>query len=195
MRNLSLVFALVLVFGVSISAKAVVVKEDNKAEHEVKVQIPQYALVGLSSTSSFTLAPKAPETAGLDIQFSGSSISDNTKWLNYSYLGSTKDKQTTISVKMETVGNSLPAGIGIGLTVGAYEGQGKGSLGQPENNGEIDLTSNPTRIVKNIKNCYTGSGAQQGHRLTYTLKKKGNFDYSELVAGSYTVNIVYTITD
>lgn len=195
MKRLSLVLALALVFGVSLTVKAGGDGED-KAEHKVKVKIPQYALVGLSSTNEITLYPDAPTTAGMDLEFKGDHISDNSKWLNYSYLGSTKGKATSISVKMENDGNNgLPAGLGIGLKVGTYNGNGEGQKGQPANSEEIDLVANSSRvIIHDIKNCYTGTGAQ-GHQLTYTLKKKGNISYSELAAGSYSVNIVYTITD
>ena len=194
MKKLTFVLSLVLVFGVSLSVKATV-KEGDKVEHNVKVKIPQYALVGLSSTSDIILYPEAPATAGMDLEFKGAHISDDTKWLNYSYLGSSKEKQTSISVKLENDGNNgLPEGIGIGLKVGTYNGNGKGSHGEHVNAGEMELSTNSTVIVKNIKNCYTGTGTQ-GHQLTYTLKKKGDIKYSELVAGDYSVRVVYTITD
>nr|WP_321484699.1 hypothetical protein [uncultured Draconibacterium sp.] len=193
MKKVTFVLSLVLVFGVSLSVKAVA-KEGDKVEHNVKVKIPQYALVGLSSTDDITLYPEAPTTAGMDLDFTGDHISDDSKWLNYSYLGSSKDKATSISVKLENDGDPLPVGIGIGLKVGTYNGNGKGSHGEHVNAGEMELSTNSTVIVKNIKNCYTGTGTQ-GHQLTYTLKKKGDIKYSELVAGDYSVRVVYTITD
>ena len=194
MKKLTFVLSLVLVFGVSLSVKATV-KEGDKVEHNVKVKIPQYALVGLSSTSDIILYPEAPTTAGEDIEFTGEHISDASKWLNYSYLGSKKEKATSIYVQLESYdNNSLPTGIGIGLKVGTYNGNGKGSHGEHVNAGEIELSGTSTMIVKNIKNCYTGTG-KNGHQLTYTLKKKANASYSELVAGDYSVRVVYTITD
>ena len=191
MKKLTFLLAAILVLGVSNFASA----QDNTAKHNVKVQIPQYALVGLSSTAEITLSPEAPTTAGEDIEFTGEHISDDSKWLNYSYLGSLKEKQTSISVQLEDYdNNSLPTGIVIGLKVGIYNGNGKGSHGEHVTAGEIELSGRSTMIVKNIKNCYTGTG-ENGHQLTYTLKKKANASYSELVAGDYSVTVVYTITD
>ena len=193
MKKLTFLLAAILVLGVSnfVSAQ----DDSNEASHRVKVQIPQYALVGLSSTDEITLSPKAPTTAGMDLEFEGGNVSNNSKWLHYSYLASEIGDPISISVKMENIDGGLPQGIGIGLKVAEYDGDGKGKTGKVANDEGIDLASSSTTIIHDIKNCYTGTGAQ-GHRLTYTLKKTGNIDYSELAAGiSYSVNIVYTITD
>ena len=189
MKKLTFLLAAILVLGVSnfVSAQ----DDSNEASHKVKVQIPQYALIGLSTTDDIVLSPEAPTEAGMDLDFTGENISDASKWLNYSYLGS--GGATSISVKMQKDGDALPEGIGIGLKIGQCS-TGKGQTGDVANPKEIDLDGS-TMIINDIKSCYTGTGEGKGHQLTYTLKKTGEIDYERLAAKSYSVNIVYTITD
>ncbi len=193
MKKLSLVLGLVLVLGVSNFAIA---QEDGKTvKHEVKVEIPQYALVGLSSTEAITLYPEAPKKAGEGLKFTGDHITDNSKWLNYSYLASSKGKASVISVKLEE--SNLPEGIVIGLKVGNDQNKGKGQAGKPSNgeNNEIDITSGANDVVGDIKSCYTGVGVEAGHQLTYHLKMGDLNKYSELASGNYSTKVVYTITE
>lgn len=193
MKNLSLILASVLVFGVSMSAMA----DDHgssqsNAKHDIKVGISSHSLVGVSSASTITLEPAAPKVAGEGLDFSASSASDNSVWLNYSSILKGKSSNS-ISVSMD--GDELPKGVDIELVAAEDAGKGKGEVGKT-NKKTVVLSDKSQELVSGIKNCYTGTGSGSGHQLTYALKmdKEGD-NYKELTSGDFTTTITYTITD
>ncbi len=193
MKNLALILASVLVFGVSMSAMA----DDHgnsqsNAKHDIKVGISSHSLVGVSSASTITLEPAAPEVAGAGLDFSASSASDNSVWLNYSSILKGKSSNS-ISVSM--VGDELPKGVDIELVAAEDAGKGKGEVGKTSKK-TIVLSDKSLPVVSEIKNCYTGTGSGSGHQLTYALKMDNEGDnYKELTSGDFTTTITYTITD
>jgi len=190
MKNLSLVFALVLVFGVSISAKAGN-DNDKSAKHDVKVVIPKHTSIGLSSVEAITLSPSAPESAGQGLRFNVASASNNSHWLQYSSITSSTN---SISVSMTSNGQPLPNGVVIELQAGNNANAGKGVAGTPKG-AAIVLNGGQQEIISNIGSCYTGTGSSAGHQLTYTLKMTNADQYSELAAGEFNNTITYTITE
>ena len=88
--------------------------------------------------------------------------------------------------------NDLPEGITIELAISSDAGKGKGKVGKAEN-GAKTLSTHGVDIVKDIKSCYTGTGSEKGHNLTYSLKMNED-KYGDLEADSYEVDITYTIT-
>jgi len=186
MKKLSLLT--VLIFFITVFANA----QDNNA-HGILVKIPSYSLVGLSSTDGITLSPGVPGTAGEGLDFGASSASDNSIWLNYSSILNDNSSSNSISVAMS--GATLPAGVTIELAVAPRSGSGKGHLGTEVEN-PITLATESHDVVTDIKNGYTGSGANNGHQLTYTLKMDNTDEnYSALTSDDYSVTITYTITD
>ena len=191
MKNLSLVFALVLVFGVSISAKAGNDNDkDKSAKHDVKVVIPKHTSIGLSSDATITLSPSAPESAGQGLRFDVASASDNSHWLQYSSITSSAN---SISVSMTSNGQALPNGVVIELQAGSNANAGKGEAGSPKP--AIVLNGGQQEIISNIGSCYTGTGSNAGHQLTYTLKMTNADQYSQLASGEFKNTITYTITE
>ena len=193
MKNLALILASVLVFGVSMSAMA---DDDgnsqSNAKHDIKVGISSHSLVGVSSASTITLEPAAPEVAGAGLDFSASSASDNSVWLNYSSILK-GESSNSISVSMD--GDDLPKGVDIELVAAEYAGKGKGEVGKTSKK-TIVLSNKSQPVVSEIKNCYTGTGSGSGHQLTYALKMNNEGDnYKELTSGDFTTTITYTITD
>jgi len=184
MKKLSLVT--VLIFFLAVFANA-------QNSHSIKVGIPSYSLVGLSSTSTITLEPAAPTTAGDGLDFSASSTSNSDIWLNYSSIMNDNSQSNIVSVSM--TGESLPAGVTIELVAAAHAGNGKGHLGSVSSD-PIVLGADAQEVVTDIKNCYTGTGNSNGHQLTYTLKmNETSENYSSLTSGEFDVIITYTITD
>jgi len=200
MKNLALILASVLVFGVSMSAMADDHGNGNgngnsqsNAKHDIKVGISSHSLVGVSSASTITLEPAAPEVAGAGLDFSASSASDNSVWLNYSSILKGKSSNS-ISVSM--VGDELPKGVDIELVAAEDAGKGKGEVGKTSSKKTIVLSNKSLPVVSEIKNCYTGTGSGSGHQLTYALKMNNEGDnYKELTSGDFTTTITYTITD
>jgi len=179
--------AFFLVFGtLTVNAK----DNKDKAEHNIKVGIPSYSLVGISSDETITLEPAAPETAGQGLDFDVESASDNSVWLNYSSI--IKNSANSISVSMK--GESLPNGVTIELVAGEDAGKGKGFTGKTDKK-TIVLSTQAKEVVSEIKNCYTGTGTGSGHQLTYTLKmEETSENYKALTAKDFETTITYTIT-
>jgi len=92
---------------------------------------------------------------------------------------------------------SVPKGMDLYVIPLAYTGIGDGDLGSPQNNSNngIKLGSNNKKFIKDIKTCYTGNGAGNGHQLVYSLQLKNNkyedIDFDE----STTLAVLYTISD
>ncbi|QIA09787.1 hypothetical protein [Draconibacterium halophilum] len=207
MKKVTLILIAIFVFGVSNFAKAQRDRGDGimsgaavvgpaggggsgGAEHNIKVGIPSYSLVGISSDATIALMPAAPETAGQGLNFDVESASDNSVWLNYSSI--IKSSANSISVSMK--GDNLPNGVTIELVAAEDAGKGKGEVGKTEKK-TIVLSGDSQPVVTTIKNCYTGTGSSSGHQLTYTLKMDETSDnYKALTAKDFDTTITYTIT-
>lgn len=187
MKKLSLVSVLIFFLAVVSNAQTTTVS------HNIKVSIPHYAMVGLSSTGDITLSPTAPENAGEALDFS--SAIDNTKYLQYSSILATSSSSNTISVSMTENGTSLPAGVTIELETAKNPVGGKGNRGTGVDSPVVLSTSVSKDVVTGIKNGYTGTGAS-GHLLTYSLKMADtDASYSALTSDNFSVTITYTITE
>jgi hypothetical protein len=125
--------------------------------------------------------------AGEAVDFS--TATDNSLWLNYTSVVA-KNKKRDISAKIES--GDLPEGVSLVLNVGGIS-SGNGEKGEAVS-GKVTLGNTAKDIVKNIGSSYTESGKNKGHQLTYSLEMN-NTEYADLVAASYNVEIVYTITD
>ncbi len=194
MKNLSLTLAtFFLVFGtLTVNANNGNGNTGNKdkAEHNIKVGIPSYSLVGISSDATITLEPAAPETAGQGLDFDVESASDNSVWLNYSSI--IKNSANSISVSMK--GDNLPNGVTIELVAEEDAAKGKGDTGKTDEKTSV-LSTQAKEVVSEIKNCYTGTGTGSGHQLTYTLKmEETSENYKALTAKDFETTITYTIT-
>ena len=187
MKKLSLLIALVLIFGITISANA----QSKTASHEVTVGIAKHSLIGISSEAGITLEPAAPTTAGEGLKFDVESATNNSVWLNYSSI--VGGGSNSISVSM--IGDELPSGVTIELVAAEDAGAGNGKIGQAHE-GAIVLSGSTQELISNIKNCYTGTGSNAGHQLTYTLKMDNSGDnYELLTSGNFNNTITYTITE
>lgn len=91
----------------------------------------------------------------------------------------------------------MQVALRLRLTDRPYSGNGDGYLGSPQNNSNngIKLGSDNKKIIEDIKTCYTGNGAGNGHQLVYSLQLKNNkyedIDFDE----SATLAVLYTISD
>lgn len=194
MKKTLLTFAVVVFTLVS-----VVADDETNAKHQVGVRIPEVVLLDIEDAGenggAVNLAPDISELeAGDAIDFSN--VTDNNLWLNYTSVvagngnNGNSGKKRKVSVKIEN--GNLPGGISLLLEVGDAD-SGNGKLGKAIS-GKIKLDNNEKDIIKNIGSGYTGSGKQKGHQLTYSLEMD-NSAYNELIAKSYTTQILYTITD
>ena len=162
--------------------------DTNEAGHKISIKINTHALVDVEAASgeatSINLEPTAPKEAGLGLNFDN--IKNNDLWLNYSSIVE-KGKTRSISASID---KDLPKGITLELAIASDAGKGK--VGTAASNAQV-LTKSGVTIVSNIKSCYTGSGTEKGHNLTYSLKMDED-SYGDLEAGNNEFEITYTIT-
>jgi hypothetical protein len=162
--------------------------------HQVTVTIPDVALLDLESSAlnrDFTLAFGAPTEAGLKIV---NPLPNGSVWLNYSSIvtgasGAHPKRKVTVQSNVNP-----PAGIAFSATASIDAGAGGGTVGSTLGNVSIDNTVQD--IIENIYSCYTGTGVNKGHQLTYNANvPTGSLAYAQLKAGTTVMSITYTLTD
>ncbi len=167
-------------------------QEDETANGTVSIAIPEVAIMDIEGpgSQSISLVVEAPSEAGLMLDLTAAA--DSSLWLNYSSVRS-QALEANRSIYARIVSGSVPSGLRMRVTAGAYTGSGDGTHGIATN-GKI-LNGNDRRIVRNIRTCYTGDGVGNGHRLVYTLEYRNN-QYNRIdFDDSNTVSVLYTITD
>ncbi|WP_236978679.1 hypothetical protein [Membranihabitans maritimus] len=183
-KNLNIiVFVCLMMVAVkeNLSAQLLVSQSKN-----IGVSIGDIAIMDIEPSGEIQLATSSISEAGLG--FSQPLAEDQSKWINYSCSdrsGNTK------RIDVNVTAGSIPDGLILKLTAANYLRSGDGVLGI--STGEKVLTSAPQVILDNIVRGYTGSGAGNGHRLTYTLEVDEFGDLSESSAAVVTVH--FTITD
>ncbi len=163
--------------------------QNNVAKHSISCEIPEVALLGLISENDQNLMVSAiaPTEAGSSVK---DFKSDNNKiWINYSSIIAGENHKRKI---VGMVSGELPKGIRIKVLASEVLGSGKGTMGNPS--GEVSLTNEPSDIITNIGSCYTGTGTNNGHLLTYNIEIDES-EYSSLINKNESINIVYTLTD
>jgi hypothetical protein len=114
-------------------------------------------------------------------------ITDDSQWLNYTTLVHPSDP--TFSITVEIASGSIPEGMEMQIEASPYMGMSKGKPGTPT--GKITVTHIPRVLIDNIGTSYTGSGRNEGHRITFSFIIT---DYSKLLSGITTIYVQYTIT-
>ena len=189
MKKLAVITVLALTLAISTSVSAQ--SDSHTANHNVTLSIPQVILLDIEGGSAITLSADAPTEAGDALTFS-SNATNNSLWLNYSSIAPSASATRKITAKLD---NSAPSGMALKVTAGTYAGSGLGTKGSTA--GPKSLTTTATDIVTGIGSCYTQSGANKGHQLTYSLELSASNDaaYSALVQGNTTLSVTYTIVD
>ncbi len=139
--------------------------------------------ISVSKRSPIYMDLKPGNSAGLAKEV----IIDNSQWLNYSTLVHPSDP--TMSITVEIASGSVPDGMELQIEAGSYTGISKSKQGNPS--GKIYVSNRPRVLIDNIGTCYTGSGRNEGHQITFSFVIT---DYAKVKAGTHTVNVQYTIT-
>lgn len=167
--------------------------DNNSASHSVSINIPTVALVDVESGEGeagvINLSPSVSSLeAGEAVDFGTASNSD--LWLNYTSVvdGNNSTRQITVELDNE---NNLPEGVSLLVSAGGIT-SGKGKKGSAVN-GKVQIERTAKNLVTGIGSCYTESGVNKGHQLTYELSLDSD-DYEDLIADTYDVEITYTIT-
>lgn len=157
------------------------------ARHPICLVIPEVAIVDIEpNNTAINLQLEAPLEGGNAVAAIGK---DQTKWINYTSAITRTGSNRIITAQIAN--GAIPEGVALGLIASGYEGSGKGAHGQ--SSGQIFLSSTPKTIIGNIGRSFTGNGAGNGHKLTYSLSI---LDYKKLDASATTeVTVIYTITE
>lgn len=180
------------IFLLALSAQTVMGQDTNTDNHSIDIKIPQVALLDIETSASKTLnlEGKAPNEAGMPVDFSEAKNSD--LWINYSSIIGAKtlpQRNVTAAVTKGTI----PDGVQLKVTAAADAGKGGGKLGTTA--GQITLSGTAQNIITAVGSSYTGNGANAGHNLTYVLELDAA-NYSKLdFDQSNTVEVTYTLTD
>jgi hypothetical protein len=199
-KLVSIIATLIFTTGVTMASQPTG-DDNNQASHRVGITIPTVALVDVEGAngeaSSINLSPSVSGLeAGEAVNFS--SATDNSLWLNYTsiveggILDSHGNNSNTRSISARLSDGSLPGGVNLLLTVGNIS-SGNGAKGHSAASDKV-LTTSAQDVVTGIGTCYTETGNNKGHQLTYKLNMD-NGNYQALTAGSYEVTVQYTISE
>ncbi|MDD5694808.1 MAG: hypothetical protein PHD61_05840 [Bacteroidales bacterium] len=179
-------FYAIFAIALLIATNHVFAQDNNAAEHNLTVTVPEVALVDIEGDPTINVSPSAPTEAGDPLDFTNT---DNSLWINYSSIvpgSAAKKRSITVSL------NELVPGIDINLTVGDYEGTGRGNKGTPKA-GTLTLGTTAQDVITGIGSTHTENGRNSGHELTYGIGIKTD-DYGQIFAKTHSVIVTYTIT-
>lgn len=113
-------------------------------------------------------------------------IVDDSQWLNYTTL--IRPSDPTFSITVEVAMGSIPDGLELQVEASPYSGSSKERVGTPTK--KMTVSHIPRVLIDNIGTSYTGSGKNEGHRLTFSFVIT---DYSKLQSGTTSIYVQYTI--
>jgi len=138
------------------------------------------------NNNSVLLNLNAPNEAGESAQVTSN---NNQKWINFtSAIGENASKRN-LSIRIDN--GNVPSGVHLKVITSNYIGSGRGQLGSPTST--LTLNNSSQTLVSNIGGAYTGTGINNGYKLTYDLEV---YDYKLLdFDNSETLTISLTLTD
>ncbi len=165
--------------------------QGSQAMHNVNIEVPEVALLGLVSDGSANISPYtvSPFEAGSYVSFSGMGQRAEA-WVNYSSIVGSNSRLRKVEA---TIRGDIPKDARLLVEASAVSGEGKGRLGSSA--GLVELSGQPAEIISGIGSCYTGKGANNGHLLSYKLEfddPGGNV--SLLAQNEITFNVVFILS-
>ena len=139
--------------------------------------------ISVSKRSPIYMDLSPTNAAGLSKQI----ITDDSQWLNYTALVNPSDP--TLSITVQVTSGSIPKGMELQIEAKPYVGLSKGKQGTPT--GKISLSHRPRVLIDNISTCYTGSGRNEGHQLSFKFIIT---NYAKIRSGTSAIFVQYTIT-
>jgi len=154
------------------------------SQSTIAVTLPLVTLMDIEPAGTFTLNFTAPTEAGQALTVPPA---NTTKWVNYTSAIASGGLTRRITASI----NQLIPGVSIRIQAAAASGAGGGILGT--SSGLVTLSTTATNIITGIGGAFTGTGANNGHRLTISLAVS---TYANLSAHTNTpIVITYTITE
>ncbi|WP_165439384.1 hypothetical protein [Chryseobacterium phocaeense] len=150
----------------------------------VSVSLPVVTLLDVEPAGTLTLNFTAPTEAG---QALTAPAANTTKWINYTSAIASGGLTRRVTASI----NQVIPGVSIRIQAAAASGAGGGTLGT--SSGLVTLSTTAATIITGIGGAFTGTGANNGHRLTVSLAVN---TYANLSSRTNTpVVITYTITE
>lgn len=163
-------------------------QDSNTDNHQITVVVPTVALLDLETAANKNFTASFVQPTPLEAGQKIDAPANNTDlWINYSSIIST----TVTSRKVEVKASALVPGVTITVVAGASS-TGQGTLGTPA--AAVTLTTADQSLITGIGSAYTGTGASNGHNLTYTFTAPDG-TYADLLADSTPITITYTLSD
>lgn len=156
--------------------------------HQVAISVPKVALISLAGNTNDHFSFASGGEAGHKLEITGNRITGI--WLNYSSTLENDGKSHKITATMY---GQLPDALRVLLEASPCEGSFRGNTGRPT--GQMVLSDQPSEIISEIGNSFTGRGTNNGHLLTYTLKWNEEASTGHLFAENHELQIVYTISE
>lgn len=154
------------------------------SQSTIALTLPVVTLLDIEPAGTFTLNFTAPTEAG---QALTAPTANTTKWVNYTSAIASGGLTRRITASV----NQVIPGVSIRVQAATASGAGGGVLGT--SSGLVTLSTTATNIITGIGGAFTGTGANNGHRLTISLAVN---TYANLSARTNTpIVITYTITE
>lgn len=186
-NQFALLVVSIITFGV-FNANAQDTKTDN---HTVAITIPEVALLDIEATTkNITAAFIAPTEAGSPIT---APVNNTDLWLNYSSIV-TPSGGTDPSRKVSVKASAVIPGVSVNVTAATATVTGAGTKGTPVGSA-VTLTTADQDLITGIGSCWTDTGVSKGHQLTYAIGLTSAGTYGNLVSGTITLSVTYTLSD
>ncbi|PCI04933.1 MAG: hypothetical protein COB81_02305 [Flavobacteriaceae bacterium] len=159
----------------------------NEKEINASFVLQEIALLDIKpNTTNIHLGLSAPVNPGEKARVLSV---DTNRWLNFTSAIRQGASARNITVKIED--GVIPDGLVLKLKTAAFQGSGKGELGNHVP--VITLTHQSQSIVENIRGAYTGNGQGNGYKLTYFIEIN-NYDALDINT-SETITVSLTLSD
>lgn len=161
----------------------------NRADHKTIITIPEVALLAVHSaiTDETEIKSIAKNVAADNIYFNQTIQADC--WINYSsVLNRNHHRKITA-----TVSGEILSGMILKINVSDCRGNSIGNVGQGLQ--QVTLSNSPTEIVSGIGSGFKGTGAFNGHHITYDIEMKDAESYAVSSKINTSVYVIFTLSD
>ncbi len=183
MKLINKIFIPILALGLSTAYS----QADNETDsHNIFLTVPTIALLDIESagvSNDISVILVAPEEAGDPLE----SKTDESLWLNVTSIVTTGSSN---NIKVEI--DQIVPGLDLKVSAAGYSGVGQGSWGTPAST-ELTLNTSAQSLVTGITSGYTGNGAGNGFKLSYTVDPDETAFDALLASSSIIIDVTYTL--
>lgn len=167
-----------------VTSNAMATGDGSEASQTVTYSLPAMRIIDIEGTAP-TLTFAVPIEAGTAI----GAVTNNTSWINYTSIIAGEE---TNKVSVILSGTAVPAGTTLKVVAAAHAGTGDGTYGTPTSSA-VTLSTTARDLITAIGSCYTGTGNENGHQLTYIWSVNADDYASVKAAANADITATYTI--